>query len=141
MIEVAGNILPVMGYGTCTAVLMAALFVAEYFAIFRVDGAVAVRRDFTMCPGRIIEAEVRACAQVAIELLHIVALGLCFIEFTEIGFVMDHGIEIKIVDDRLFVEPFFQELVNNVPMFYGMLLEPMKIRHAATIPKYVTIQD
>lgn len=116
---------PVVGHGAFRAVLMDLLSIDADAAILGVDTAKAVA-FFLLYDVHtlVVETEVRAGAEVAVEALHIVALFVFSVERAEVGLVYDHRVKVEIVDDLLFAIAARKQLVDNGLVLFAVFLEP-----------------
>jgi hypothetical protein len=127
--EVLLDIRRMMRYKTARTVLMDITLMLKYRTVFGVDRTVGVYA-FSFLFYRIFgKTEIGAGAEVAVEFLHIVALGICCVELTKIRLVLHHILKPEILDDLLLGETLGRELVCQDTVFVSMCLKPLCVGH------------
>ncbi len=115
-----------VGYCAVGAVIVYACFIFIDTMFFGLYAAVAVECfPVYFANTVIIETKVHACAKIAVEFLHIMALLVFGIKWAKVRMCNLHIVEIKIGDQFIFGEML--QALYDLFMFFCMLLEPFRI--------------
>ncbi len=113
------------------AVLVDDLFVDALTACFGVDGTETFEDfPFYLAYAFIIEAKVGTGTEVAVELLHLVALFALGVERTEVRFVLNHIFKSEVGDN--FIIAALRQFAHNGGMFAAVCFKPSAIGHFPT---------
>lgn len=108
-----GDIGFVVGYQTAGAVLMNIILMLEEGTVLRVNRTVGMD-TFSILFCRVLrETEVRAGAEVAVKLLHIMTFAVGLVELAEVRFVLYHVLKSEILYDLVLREPLGKQFLGE----------------------------
>lgn len=115
-------------HSTVAAVIVYPLAAHEYPTLFRIDPAIAVASPAVDDIDTIvIETEMHTGAEIAVEILYLMALFIFGIERAEIGVSDPHIVKIEVVDQCIIAE--ILQFLDDPGMFFGMCFIPLRIGH------------
>ncbi len=100
----------------------------KYRTVFGVDGAVRMNKLSIFHLRVFGKTEVGAGTEVAVELLHIMALGICRVKFAEVGLVLHHVLKAEILYDLLLRETFDRKPIGKETVLLSMCLKPRWVK-------------
>jgi hypothetical protein len=108
------------------------VFMLKYGPVFGVDRAVGMDA-FSLLFYRIFgKTEIGAGAEIAVEVLHIMALGVCLVELAEIRLIFYHVLKPEISYYLLCRETLGRESVGKETVLVTMCLKPLCVGHKQT---------